>query len=82
VENEITSKKMLFKDAFESDITISNINFKFVTKTKSIKELSLQVKKDKRWRLWDNLVVEKNFANLLTRFYDVNEGTISIDGRI
>lgn len=81
VENEITSKEnAVQKDAFESDITISNINFKYEDE-KVLKNFSLQVKKGETVALVGQSGSGKStIANLLTRFYDVNEGTISIDG--
>ncbi|MBQ0907693.1 ATP-binding cassette domain-containing protein [Flavobacterium sp. F-328] len=81
VENEITSKvNAVQKDAFESDITISNINFKYEDE-KVLKNFSLQVKKGQTVALVGQSGSGKStIANLLTRFYDVNEGTISIDG--
>ncbi|MGZ9676479.1 ABC transporter ATP-binding protein [Flavobacterium sp. GNP001] len=81
VENEITSKEnAIQKDAFESDINISNINFKYEDE-KVLKNFSLQVKKGQTVALVGQSGSGKStIANLLTRFYDVNEGTISIDG--
>ncbi|TWI03117.1 ATP-binding cassette, subfamily B, MsbA [Flavobacterium tiangeerense] len=81
VENEITSKEnAIQKDTFESDITISNINFKYEDE-KVLKNFSLQVKKGQTVALVGQSGSGKStIANLLTRFYDVNEGTISIDG--
>ncbi|MFN7099113.1 MAG: ABC transporter ATP-binding protein [Flavobacterium sp.] len=81
VENEITSKEnAVQKDAFESDITISNINFKYEDE-KVLKNFSLQVKKGQTVALVGQSGSGKStIANLLTRFYDVNEGKISIDG--
>ncbi|MCF6140544.1 ATP-binding cassette domain-containing protein [Flavobacterium sp. K77] len=81
VENEITSKEnAVQKDTFESDITISNINFKYEDE-KVLKNFSLQVKKGQTVALVGQSGSGKStIANLLTRFYDVNEGTISIDG--
>ncbi|QZK90983.1 ABC transporter ATP-binding protein/permease [Flavobacterium sp. CHNK8] len=81
VENEITSKEnAIQKDTFESDITISNINFKYEDE-KVLKNFSLEVKKGQTVALVGQSGSGKStIANLLTRFYDVNEGTISIDG--
>ncbi|MEM0576415.1 ABC transporter ATP-binding protein [Flavobacterium polysaccharolyticum] len=81
VENEITSKEnAIQKKAFESDITISNINFKYEDEN-VLKNFSLQVKKGQSVALVGQSGSGKStIANLLTRFYDVNEGNISIDG--
>ncbi len=82
VENEITSKEnAIQKDTFESDITISNINFKYEDEN-VLKNFSLQVKKGQTVALVGQSGSGKStIANLLTRFYDVNEGSISIDGK-
>ena len=81
VENEITSKEnAIIKSAFESGITIKNINFKYEEEN-VLKDFSLQVKKGQTVALVGQSGSGKStIANLLTRFYDVNEGTIAIDG--
>jgi subfamily B ATP-binding cassette protein MsbA len=81
VENEITSKEnAIVKNTFESDITIKNINFKYEDEN-VLKDFSFQVKKGQTIALVGQSGSGKStIANLLTRFYDVNEGTISIDG--
>ena len=81
VENEITSKEnAVQKETFEQEISISNINFKYEDE-KVLKNFSLQVKKGQTVALVGQSGSGKStIANLLTRFYDVNEGTISIDG--
>ena len=81
VENEITSKEdAIVKSTFDSDITIKNINFKYEDEN-VLKDFSLQVKKGQTVALVGQSGSGKStIANLLTRFYDVNEGTISIDG--
>jgi subfamily B ATP-binding cassette protein MsbA len=81
VENEITSKEnAIQKNTFESDITIKNINFKYEDEN-VLKNFSLQVKKGQTVALVGQSGSGKStIANLLTRFYDVNEGTIVIDG--
>ena len=81
VENEITSKEnAVKKHAFESDITIKNVNFKYEDEN-VLKNFSLQVKKGQTVALVGQSGSGKStIANLLTRFYDVNEGTITIDG--
>jgi subfamily B ATP-binding cassette protein MsbA len=81
VENEITSKEnAIDKSTFDSNITIKNINFKYEDET-VLKDFSLQVKKGQTIALVGQSGSGKStIANLLTRFYDVNDGTISIDG--
>jgi subfamily B ATP-binding cassette protein MsbA len=81
VENEITSKEnALEKNTFDSNIAIKNINFKYET-VNVLKDFSLEVKKGQTVALVGQSGSGKStIANLLTRFYDINEGTISIDG--
>ena len=80
-ENPITSKTdAIEKTGFEHDITIQNINFKYEEET-VLKDFSLQIKKGQTVALVGQSGSGKStIANLLTRFYDVNDGTISIDG--
>ncbi len=79
-ENTIKSKKdALKKNSFESKITIQNINFKYNDDV-VLKNFSLEVKKGQTVALVGQSGSGKStIANLLTRFYDVNEGTILID---
>jgi subfamily B ATP-binding cassette protein MsbA len=81
VENEITSKEnAVTKTTFEDNISIKNINFKYEEEA-VLKDFSLEVKKGQTVALVGQSGSGKStIANLLTRFYDVNEGTISIDG--
>ncbi|WP_163407613.1 ABC transporter ATP-binding protein [Flavobacterium ajazii] len=80
-ENTITSKeKALEKTGFDNNIEIQNINFKYENET-VLKDFSLQIKKGQTVALVGQSGSGKStIANLLTRFYDVNEGSISIDG--
>jgi subfamily B ATP-binding cassette protein MsbA len=79
-ENPITSKEnAIEKHTFEESITISNINFKYEDET-VLKDFSLTVKKGQTVALVGQSGSGKStIANLLTRFYDVNDGAIAID---
>ena len=79
-ENTITSKEnAVHKDTFETGISIENINFRY-HKENVLKDFSLQVPKGKTVALVGQSGSGKStIANLLTRFYDVNEGQITID---
>ena len=81
VENEITSKEnAVTKTTFEDKISLKNINFKYEEEA-VLKDFSLDVIKGQTVALVGQSGSGKStIANLLTRFYDVNEGTISIDG--
>ncbi len=81
VENEITNKEnAVEKKTFEDAIVIKNINFRY-EKENVLKDFSLEVKKGQTVALVGQSGSGKStIANLLTRFYDVNEGTITIDG--
>lgn len=79
-ENTITSKdNAIEKTTFNSEIAIQNINFKYEDEN-VLKHFSLTVKKGQTVALVGQSGSGKStIANLLTRFYDVNEGTIAID---
>ena len=81
VENAITDKpNAIVKASFDSEIIIENINFKYEEEN-VLKNFSLQVPKGKTVALVGQSGSGKStIANLLTRFYDVQEGTIKIDG--
>ncbi|TPG37832.1 ABC transporter ATP-binding protein [Flavobacterium pectinovorum] len=80
-ENPIVSKPdAIEKITFDNTINIQNINFKYEDET-VLKDFSLQIKKGQTVALVGQSGSGKStIANLLTRFYDVNDGTISIDG--
>jgi subfamily B ATP-binding cassette protein MsbA len=80
-ENPITSKiDAVEKNTFDSEIAIQNINFKYEDEN-VLKHFSLTVKKGQTVALVGQSGSGKStIANLLTRFYDVNEGSIAIDG--
>jgi subfamily B ATP-binding cassette protein MsbA len=79
-ENPIVNKvNAIEKDIFESEISIKNINFKYEDEY-VLKDFSLEVKKGQTVALVGQSGSGKStIANLLTRFYDVNEGKIEID---
>jgi subfamily B ATP-binding cassette protein MsbA len=81
VENEITDKPdAIVKESFEKNITIENINFRYEDEN-VLKNFSLEVPKGKTVALVGQSGSGKStIANLLTRFYDVQEGSIKIDG--
>lgn len=81
VKNEITdSENAIKKLTFEDSIQIQNVNFRYEDEN-VLKDFSLQVKKGQTVALVGQSGSGKStIANLLTRFYDVNEGTIAIDG--
>lgn len=81
VENTIPDKpNAIQKTSFDSNISIENINFKYKD-TLVLKNFSLTVSKGKSVALVGQSGSGKStIANLLTRFYDVNDGSIKIDG--
>lgn len=80
-ENPIVSKpNAIEKTTFDNNISVQNINFKYEDET-VLKDFSLEIKKGQTVALVGQSGSGKStIANLLTRFYDVNDGTISIDG--
>jgi len=81
VENAITDKPdAIVKASFDQKISIENINFKYEDEY-VLKNFSLEVPKGKTVALVGQSGSGKStIANLLTRFYDVHEGSINIDG--
>ena len=81
VENTIINKENPFqKEIFENKIAIENINFRYGEEN-VLKNFSLEVPKGKTIAFVGQSGSGKStIANLLMRFYDVNEGSIKIDG--
>ncbi len=81
VENTITNKEnAIVKDSFTEKISIENINFGYAEEN-VLKNFSLEIPKGKTIALVGQSGSGKStIANLLTRFYDVQEGTVRIDG--
>lgn len=80
-ENSIVEiENPIVKQDFEKTISIKNISFKYQD-TYVLKNFSLEIPKGKTVALVGQSGSGKStIANLLTRFYDVNEGSIEIDG--
>jgi subfamily B ATP-binding cassette protein MsbA len=81
VENAIVDNtNAIKKETFDDKITIENINFRYEDEN-VLKNFSLEVSKGKTVALVGQSGSGKStIANLLTRFYDVQEGIIKIDG--
>ena len=81
VENTITNKpNAILKESFSEKISIENINFRYADEN-VLKNFSLEIPKGKTVALVGQSGSGKStIANLLTRFYDVQEGTVKIDG--
>ena len=81
VENTITNKEnAIVKETFTEKISIENINFGYAEEN-VLKNFSLEIPKGKTIALVGQSGSGKStIANLLTRFYDVQEGTVKIDG--
>lgn len=70
----------LEKNSFERNISLNNISFKYQDEY-VLKNFSLDIPKGKTVALVGQSGSGKStIANLLTRFYDVNEGSLEIDG--
>ena len=68
------------KEEFNSEISFNNISFKY-DEEYVLKDFSLTVPKGKSVALVGQSGSGKStLANLVTRFYDVNQGSITIDG--
>lgn len=79
--NPITSKtNAIHKDDFNEKIVLKNVQFKYEDEP-VLKDFSLDIKKGQTVALVGQSGSGKStIANLLTRFYDVNSGSIAIDG--
>jgi ATP-binding cassette, subfamily B, bacterial MsbA len=76
----VDSQNAIEKTNFENEISLENISFKYEDDL-VLKNFSLNVSKGNTVALVGQSGSGKStIANLVTRFYDVNEGTISIDG--
>ncbi|SFS29787.1 ABC transporter ATP-binding protein [Lutibacter maritimus] len=70
----------LVKTSFDSAISLQNVSFKYKDEY-VLRDFSLEIPKGKTVAFVGQSGSGKStIANLLTRFYDVNEGTIKIDG--
>lgn len=80
-ENTITDiENPVEKESFNHSISIKNISFKYQDQY-VLRNFSLEIPKGKTVALVGQSGSGKStIANLLTRFYDVNEGSIEIDG--
>ncbi|MCL9806166.1 ABC transporter ATP-binding protein/permease [Flavobacterium amniphilum] len=80
-ENTIQNKPdAIVKDTFDRNIKLENINFAYQEEN-VLTNFSIEIPKGKTIALVGQSGSGKStIANLLTRFYDVNEGKITIDG--
>ncbi len=80
-ENTITDiENPVEKEGFDRAISIKNISFKYEDQY-VLEDFSLEIPKGKTVALVGQSGSGKStIANLLTRFYDVNKGSIEIDG--
>jgi len=81
IENTIVNKPdAVEKTTFDDKITLENINFRYEDEN-VLKNFSLEVPKGKTVALVGQSGSGKStIANLLTRFYDVQEGNVKVDG--
>lgn len=71
---------MRLKRAFDEKISIDQVNFSYEDE-KVLKNFSIEVPKGKTVALVGQSGSGKStIANLITRFYDVQKGSISMDG--
>jgi subfamily B ATP-binding cassette protein MsbA len=80
-ENVVVNKPNAFvKHTFENKISVKNINFAYQDEN-VLKNFSFEVEKGKTIALVGQSGSGKStIANLLTRFYDIREGSIEVDG--
>lgn len=69
------------KTQVEGNVSLRNVNFSYVPEQKLIQNFSLQVKSGQRVAIVGPTGCGKTtIINLLMRFYDVDSGTIQVDG--
>jgi subfamily B ATP-binding cassette protein MsbA len=80
-ENVVVNKPDAFvKYTFDKGISVKNINFAYQEEN-VLKNFSFEVEKGKTIALVGQSGSGKStIANLLTRFYDINDGSIEVDG--
>ena len=80
-ENIVVNKPNAFvKHTFDKGISVKNINFAY-QEDNVLKNFSFEVEKGKTVALVGQSGSGKStIANLLTRFYDINDGSIEVDG--
>lgn len=80
-ENSIVDKEnAVLKSEFSGEITLKNVSFKYEEEY-ILRDFNLQVPKGHSVALVGQSGSGKStIANLLTRFYDVNEGIVALDG--
>lgn len=80
-ENVVVNKPNAFvKHTFDKGISVKNINFAYQDEN-VLKNFSFEVEKGKTIALVGQSGSGKStIANLLTRFYDINNGSIEVDG--
>ncbi|HRG18839.1 MAG TPA: ABC transporter transmembrane domain-containing protein [Flavobacterium lutivivi] len=77
--NIVNTENAVEKTSFNEKITLENINFRYENEN-VLKNFSLEIPKGKTIALVGQSGSGKStIANLLTRFYDVNEGEVKID---
>lgn len=81
VENTITNKPdAIEKNTFDDKISLESINFRYEEEN-VLKDFSLEIPKGKMVALVGQSGSGKStIANILTRFYDVQEGSVKVDG--
>ncbi len=80
-EKEEISEKDNMLDDVDGNISIKNVDFSYVPEKELIKDLSIDIKAGMRVAIVGPTGCGKTtLINLLMRFYDVNDGSISIDG--
>ncbi len=83
IEPEIcNSKNAVELQDLTDSIEFKNVNFEYVKDTPVLKNISLSVKKGETLAIVGNSGGGKStVVNLIPRFYDVNSGSITLDGR-
>ena len=80
-KEEIPENDTVLEDV-SGEISIKNVDFSYVPEKELIKDLSIDIKAGMRVAIVGPTGCGKTtLINLLMRFYDVNDGSISVDGK-
>lgn len=81
IDDQVQENGTLEAPHFKGDITFTDVHFAYIKNEEVIKGLNLEVKAGETIAIVGSTGAGKStIINLLNRFYDIQEGSISIDG--
>jgi subfamily B ATP-binding cassette protein MsbA len=80
--SNITDKGEILVNVFNGDVCFKNVNFSYVPNTQVLNQISFNIKKGSSVAIVGSTGAGKtSIINLLNRFYEIDSGEISIDGK-